>query len=172
MSNPSSPDAPRVLGARARLGRRLAQAAYFVVLVWVIVAGAVEILSEGLFAPRVPRDGNACRAELVALRARLADASLARPDGNTELAAVRAFRSGLGGEAGRAWDNRVIELIDGCPAPEASAAYALARLRAAHEAMVRIDAREVAPARDAHAQSVKALPPPAAFPPKDQPPQP
>lgn len=168
MSNPTPPDEPRGPGARARLGKRVAQAVYFVVLVWVIAAGAIEILKEGLFAPKVPRTAEACRAELVALRTRLADASLAHPDKAGELAAVAAFRTALGGEAGRGWDNKVIELIDGCPAPEASAAYALARLRAAHEAMVRIDAQEVAPARDAHATAVKAL----AAPIPGQPPQP
>lgn len=176
MSDPTALDSPPPgggLGPRARLGKRLAQVVYFVLLVWVIAAGAIEILAEGLFAARVPRDASACRTELVALRARLAEASLARPDGLGELGAVRAFRAALGGEAGRAWDNRVQELIDGCPAAESSAAYALARLRAAHEAMVRIDAQQVAPARDAHAQSVKAMAPVAAPPiSKDQSPQP
>ena len=157
MTSPAAPEAPRASGPRARSGKRVAQVVYFGLLVWVIVAGAVEILREGLFAARVPRDAAACQLELVSLRARLADAALARPDGPGELPAVRAFRGALGGEAGRDWDNRVTALIDGCPAAEASAAYALARLRASHEAMVRIDAREVAPARDAHLDSLKAL---------------
>ncbi len=129
---------------------------------WIIVSGSAQILAEGLFAGRVPRDATACRAEIALLRARLADASLASASLETsgsgsqalqapsEVAAVTAFRTSLGGEAGRAWDIRAQELIDGCPATESSAAYALARLRAAHEAMVRIDAQEVAPARAAH----------------------
>lgn len=145
------------MGPGARRGRRVAQVIFFAVLVWVTISGAVQILAEGLFARRVPRDAQACRGELVSLRARLADASLAHPDGTGELAAVRAFRAALGGEAGRAWDIRVQELIDGCPAAESSAAYALARLRAAHEAMTRIDAHEVAPARDAHHKAIAPL---------------
>lgn len=173
MSNPGTPDAPpRALGTRAKSGKRTAQAAYFVLLVWVIVAGAVEILREGLFAPKVPRNAAACQAELVTLRTRLADAALAHPEAPGELAAVRAFRASLGGEAGRDWDNRVIELLDGCPAAESAAAYELARLRAAHEAMVRIDAQEVAPARDAHTQSLKALVPVTAPIPPQKAPQP
>jgi hypothetical protein len=132
----------------------VAQVLFFGVLVWVIVSGSAQILAEGLFAKKVPRDATACRAELVSLRTHLADASLVQSD--NELSAVAAFRRALGGEAGRAWDIRAQELIDGCPAVESSAAYALARLRAAHEAMVRIDAQQVAPARDAHRRS--ALP--------------
>lgn len=134
----------------------MAQVIFFGALVWVIVSGSAQILAEGWFAKRVPRDSAACRAELVSLRTRLADASLVSSDNLGELAAVSAFRRALGGEAGRAWDIRAQELIDGCPAAESSAAYALARLRAAHEAMVRIDAQQVAPARDAHRRS--ALP--------------
>lgn len=137
------------MGPGARRGRRVAQVLFFGVLVWVIVSGSAQILAEGLFAKRIPRDANACRTELSALRTRLADASLVQAEGS-ELSAVAAFRRALGGEAGRAWDIRVQELIDGCPPAESSAAYALARLRAAHEAMVRIDAQQVAPARDAH----------------------
>jgi len=155
---PSRSSANAQLTPGQRRGRRAAQVVFFSVLIWVIVSGAVEILAEGWFARRVPRDASACRSELVALRARLADASLIAGDNVSELAAVRAFRAALGGEAGRAWDIRVQELIDGCPQAEANAAYALARLRAAHEAMVRIDAEEVAPARDAHKKAVSALP--------------
>ncbi len=142
-----------------RRGRRVAQVAFFSVLIWVIVSGAAEILAEGYFARPIPRDASACRGELVALRARLADASLISSENIGELAAVRLFRAALGGEAGRAWDIRVQELIDGCPTAEANAAYALARLRAAHEAMIRIDAEEVAPARDAHKKAVSAIAP-------------
>jgi hypothetical protein len=160
LSRPSSRlDAARLLPPGQRRGRRVAQVAFFSVLIWVIVSGAAEILAEGWFARRVPRDANACRQELVALRARLADASLISSENIGELAAVRAFRAALGGEAGRAWDIRVQELIDGCPITEANAAYALARLRAAHEAMIRIDAEEVAPARDAHKKAVSQIAP-------------
>jgi hypothetical protein len=110
-----------------------------------------------MFAPRVVRDSAVCRTELVSLRTRLADASLINADTIGELAAVRAFRAALGGEAGRAWDIRAQELIDGCPAEESRAAYALARLRAANEAMLRIDAQEVAPARNAHRNTVAPI---------------
>ncbi len=152
----SDPTRPSPSGNAARRGRRVAQVIFFGALVWVIVSGSAQILAEGWFARRVPRDSGACRSELVSLRTRLADASLVQSENLGELAAVLAFRKALGGEAGRAWDIRVQELIDGCPAAESTAAYALARLRAAHEAMVRIDAQQVAPARDAHRRS--ALP--------------
>jgi len=159
VSTPSRPTAVAALPPGARRGRRAAQLVFFSVLIWVIVSGAAEILAEGWFARRVPRDANACRAELANLRARLADASLISGSNVGELAAVRAFRAALGGEAGRGWDIRVQELIDGCPAAESNAAYALARLRAAHEAMIRIDAEEVAPARDAHKKAISQIAP-------------
>lgn len=151
-------------GTGSTRGRRLGQALYFGVLVWVIASGSAQILAEGLFAKRVPRDAAACRAELVSLRTRLADASLVAIEAGSELASVAAFRKALGGEAGRAWDIRAQELIDGCPPAESSAAYGLARLRAAHEAMVRIDAQEVAPARLQYQSAVKGAAPVAAPP--------
>jgi hypothetical protein len=138
---------------------------FFGVLVWVIVSGSAQILAEGLFARKVPRDSAACRAELSLLRTRLADASLVATEGTSELTSVAAFRKALGGEAGRAWDIRIQELIDGCPLAESQAAYGLARLRAAHEAMVRIDAHEVAPARLHYQNAMKGAAVPVAAPP-------
>jgi hypothetical protein len=158
VATPSVTSALPPLPPGAKKGRRVAQVAFFVVLVWVIVSGSWQILAEGMFATRVPRDADTCRAELSLLRARLADASLVPAEGQGELAAVSAFRTALGGDAGRAWDQRVLELVDGCPAAESSAAYALARLRAAHEAMLRIDVQEAAPAREAHKKALAPLP--------------
>jgi hypothetical protein len=137
-------------------GRRVAQILFFSVLVWIIVSASVQILREAFFEPRVPRDAATCRAELSLLRARLADASLLDGTGG-ELAAVSAFRNALGGEAGREFDRRVLELVDGCPEPESRAADALARLRAAQEAMVRVDALQSAPARLAHERAMQRL---------------
>lgn len=151
-------------GPGARRGRRIAQAIFFGVLVWVIASGSAQILAEGLFAKRVPRSADACRAELAVLRTRLATASLTAAEAGSELASVAAFRNALGGEAGRAWDIRVQELIDGCPPGESAAAYALARLRAAYEAMVRIDAHEVAPARLHYQNAIKSTAVPVAAP--------
>lgn len=136
----------------------MAQVLFFSVLVWIIASGTAQILSDALFARRVPREAEACRAELSILRARLADAVLAREDEKGELAAVDSFRAALGGPAGRAWDMRVQELIDGCPDAESDAAYALARLRAGHEAMIRVDAQELAPARIANRRALAPLP--------------
>jgi hypothetical protein len=147
------------LPPNAARGRRVAQVVFFATLVWVIVSGSAQILAEGFFAKRVPRDAATCKAELAVLRNKLADASLVTTQGKGELAAVDAFRETLGGEAGRAWDLRAFELVDGCPPEEAAAAYALARLRASHEAMVRIDVREVAPARDAYQKALNSQSP-------------
>jgi hypothetical protein len=134
------------------------QAVFFLLVVWTIVSGSVPILRETLFAPHVPRNAEECRAELVTLRARLAEAALRQP-AEGELAAVTAFRRTLGEDLGRAWDSRLLELIDGCPRPEANAAYALARLKAADEALLRLDTREGAPARKAHADALRAITP-------------
>jgi hypothetical protein len=138
----------------------VAQIAFFAVLTWICVAIAVQMMGETLFAKRVPRSSEQCKEELAALRARLADASMG-PAQSTELASVDLFRAALGGPRGREFDNRVLELLDGCPKPEAEAAYAIARLRAAHEAMIRIDALEVAPARDAYARAFGGFSPAA-----------
>ena len=156
---PPVPDArppSRDASPGGRRGRRVAQILFFSVLTWMVVSGAAEILSETVFARRVPRGDEACREELASLRSRLADASM-RDTGQGEQPAVRAFRSALSADSGRSWDTRVLELVDGCPRPEAEAAYALARLRAAHEAMVRIDAQQAAPARHAHERATAAL---------------
>lgn len=161
MATPSTPTSPG-----ARRGRRVAQMLFFAVLTWVCVSSATQIMGETLFAKRVPRTSEQCRVELNAMRARLADA-LMLPAQNDELKAVDAFRSALGGPRGREFDRRVLELVDGCPKAEADAAYAIARLRAAHEAMIRIDALEVAPAREAYAHAFGGFSPaaPAAPPP-------
>lgn len=136
----------------------MGQAVFFLLLVWTIVSGSVPILRETLFAPHVVRDSATCRTELATLRARLAEAALREPT-QGELAAVAAFRRTLGDDLGRAWDSRLLELIDGCPRPEADAAYALARLKAADEALLRLDTREGAPARKAHADALRAITP-------------
>lgn len=158
----ASPE-PRSISAGARRGKLVGQGVFLVFLVWIIASGSITILRETLFSPRVSRGAEACRAELALLRAHLADArrivALHEPP-QAELAAVASFRAVLGGESGRAWDTRSVELIDGCPAVESSAAYALARLRAADEAMVRLDAQQAAPARRAHAEALRALSPP------------
>jgi hypothetical protein len=172
MSSPSLPgSAPPPLQGGARRGRRVAQIAFFSLLVWIIVAGSWQILAEGLFAKRVAHDEPSCRAELALLRARLADATLAPPEDAPELAAVAAFRAALGGALGRTWDIRVQELVDGCPPAESAAAYALARLRAGHEAIVRIGAQELSPARAAHRRALSpfAGPPPSSGPPAPSP---
>jgi hypothetical protein len=158
MAEPSRTSVPTPLAPGAARGRRVAQIVFFAVLVWVIVSGSAQILAEGFFQKRIPRDAAACRAELALLRTRLADASLVASDGKGELGAVASFREALGGEAGRSWDVRATELVDGCPPEESAAAYALARLRASHEAMVRIDAQQVAPARDAYKKSSPKTP--------------
>ena len=136
----------------------MGQAIFFVLLVWTVISGSVPILRETLFAPHVPRAGETCREELGILRARLAEAALRQP-AEGELAAVTAFRRALGEDLGRAWDSRLLELIDGCPKPEANAAYALARLKAADEALLRLDTREGAPARKAHADALRVITP-------------
>lgn len=159
MSTPSRPDPRSTSSVGAARGKRVAQVLFFSVLVWIIVSGTAQIVAEGLFAKRVPRTAEACRAELALLRARLADATLAHDDQKGELAAVATFREALGGEAGRAWDLRAEELEGGCPPAEAAAAYALARLRASNEAMIRIDAHQAAPARAAYRRANEPLPP-------------
>lgn len=151
------PEPPKKsLSNGARRGRRVAQLLFFSVVVWVVVSSTAQILREAFFQPRIPRDAAACRAELALLRARLADASLVETT-QGESATVTAFRAALGGEAGRDFDRRVLELIDGCPADESAAAYALSRLRAAQEAMVRVDALQSSPARLAHDRAMKRL---------------
>ncbi len=144
----------------ARRGRRVAWVLFFGVLIWVCLAGSVQILGEALFRKKVPRSAEQCRLELDLLRSRLADASM-RPPEQSELASVEAFRAALGGPRGRDFDLRVLELIDGCPKEEADAAYAVARLRAANEAIIRIDALEVAPARRAYMRAFGGLSPAA-----------
>lgn len=140
----------------ARRGRRIAQLLFFSVVVWVIASSTTQILREAFFQPKVPRPGPACRAELALLRARLADASLVETTGG-EGVTVTAFRTALGGEAGREFDRRILELVDGCPPDESAAAYALSRLRAAQEGMVRVDALQSTPARLAHERAMKRL---------------
>jgi hypothetical protein len=145
----------------ARLGRRIGQVLFFSAVIWVIVSSTTQILAEAFFAPKIPRSAEACRAELSLLRVRLAEASMVDTTSGGELAAVAGFRNALGGEAGREFDRRALELIDGCPPDESAAAYALARLRAAQEAMVRVDVLQSAPARLAHDRAVKRLSSPA-----------
>ncbi|GAC1352578.1 MAG: hypothetical protein NVS3B20_17360 [Polyangiales bacterium] len=136
-----------------RRGRRIGQVVFFSLLVWVIASASAEVLGETLFAPRTPITAEACRIELTALRRSLADA-LMRDRAGGELAALRSFRNALSSDQGRTFDTRVLALVDSCPRQESSQAYALARLRAAEEAMVRIDAQEVAPARTAHERAM------------------
>lgn len=164
MTDPAPP------GPNARRGRRAGQVLLFALLVWVIVAGSWQILRDAVFRGAPARDAGACRTELASLRARLAEAALTgdadQNDGKplTDTQAVDAFRATLGGPSGRAFDQRVWELIDGCPPEEARAAYALARLRAAQEAMLRLDALEAAPARAAHRKAVAPMLPKTAPP--------
>ena len=149
------------LRAGALRGRRIAQVVFFSAVIWLIVSATAQILGEAFFAPRVPRTAEACRAELAMLRVRLADASLVDTTRGGELAAVTGFRTALGGEAGRDFDRRTLELIDGCPPPEAAVADTLARLRAAQEAMIRVDVLQSAPARLAHERALQRLASPA-----------
>ncbi|MBK7399342.1 MAG: hypothetical protein IPJ34_24525 [Myxococcales bacterium] len=142
------------LGPNAKRGLRVSQVLFFSLLIWVIVAGSWQILRDAVFRGAPPRDALACKTELSRLRARLAEAAMATDDSASDTAAVDAFRTVLGGPSGRAFDQRVYELIDGCPPEESRAAYALARLRAAQEAMLRLDALEAAPARAAHRKAV------------------
>ena len=154
MAKESKPE-PRAKPGTKR-GERVAQAVYLALLAWIIVAGSAQILRDAVFRGAPTRDANACRGELASLRARLADATLAVDDAvaGNETASVAAYRAALGGPSGRTFDQRVYELVDGCPKEEAGAAYALARLRAAHEAMIRLDALEEAPARLAHKKAL------------------
>ncbi len=142
------------LGPNAKRGLRVSQVLFFSLLIWVIVAGSWQILRDAVFRGAPPRDALACKTELSRLRARLAEAAMATDDSASDTAAVDAFRTVLGAPSGRAFDQRVYELIDGCPPEESRAAYALARLRAAQEAMLRLDALEAAPARAAHRKAV------------------
>ena len=157
VAEPPKPNLP----TGALFGRRVGQVLFFSAVIWVIVSSTTQILAEAFFAPRVPRSAEACRAELSSLRARLAEASLVDTTSGGELAVVNGFRAALGGEAGRDFDRRALELIDGCPPDESAAANALARLRAAQEAMVRVDVLQSAPARLAHDRAVKRLSSPA-----------
>ncbi len=135
----------------------MGQLVFFTALLWVSGGGAFNVLREVLFLPKVPRSAEQCRAELDTLRARLREARVVAPADDSELAMVRAFRAALGDFQGRDWDIRVLALVDGCPAPESAAAYSLARLRAADEAMLRLDALEGAPARRADARALREL---------------
>jgi hypothetical protein len=160
---PAGPPKPPMPRGR-RLGRNVGRALYVVAIVWVVASGAFQIIREAVFAPRVPRSAEVCRAELASLRGRLAEAPLRAAGVESEVSALAAFRAALGGEAGRAWDQRALELVDGCPPPESHAAYALSRLRAAEEALLRLDVREAGRARRAHDDAMRALPPAATFP--------
>ena len=135
----------------------MGQLVFFGVLVGVVVTGAAQVLAETVFTPRPARE-EGC-SDLVELRARL-DAAFRNHDAQGELASVAAFRAALGGEAGRDWDLRVMQLIDGCPEKEADAARALFRLRASDENLVRIDAQLGAPLRAETDQALAPIPPP------------
>ncbi len=155
---PAEPNA-RTLGRGARTGRRVAQLALVGAVVWLCASATFQIVREAFLLPAPPLDSAQCRAELTSLRARLADASIAASASTDrgELTAVSAFREALGGEGARTFDRRIGALIDGCPEAESAAARALGRLRATHEALVRLDAHEGAPARAAHAKALAAL---------------
>jgi len=147
------------MGSGARIGKRAGQVVLIGSLVWLCASATMQIIREAYFSPAPARTSEQCRAELSSLRARLADASLAASTvtDQGELAAVHAFRDALGGSAGRDFDLAIGALIDGCPEPESRVARALGRLRATHEAMVRLDAHEGAPARLAHQKALAAL---------------
>lgn len=140
----------------ARRGRIVGQAIFAAAFVWIVFSGSAQILTESFFVKHPPVDAAACRGRLAVLRAKLAEASmLPTPEG--ELAAVEQFRDALGGPKGRRWDAEALALVDGCPALEARAAYSIARLRAADEAMLRLDARMLAPARRVSADAQRAI---------------
>jgi hypothetical protein len=149
-------DAPRTISKAARRGRLVGQAVFAASFVWIVFSGSAQIVKENFFIAHPPIDAPACRTRLQALRSKLADAAmLPTPEG--EIAAVAQFREALGGTRGRAWDAEALALVDGCPKPEADAAYALQRLRAADEAMLRHDVRVLAPARKANADAQHAI---------------
>jgi hypothetical protein len=147
------------LGTGARIGRRVGQVALFGALVWLCASATLQIVREAFFSPVTARNSEQCRAELASLRARLADASLAASavTDQGEMPAVHTFRDALGGPAGRDFDQAVGAVIDGCPEAESRVGRALGRLRSTHEAMVRLDAHEGAPARLAHKHALAAL---------------
>jgi hypothetical protein len=131
----------------ARRGKLVGQAVFAAAFVWIVFSGSAQILTENFFVKHPPVDAPSCRTRLAALRGKLADAAML-PTPQGELATIDQFRAALGGAQA---------LIDGCPKPEANAAYALARLRAADEAMLRHDARLLAPAQKANADAQHAI---------------
>jgi hypothetical protein len=140
----------------ARRGKLVGQAIFAAAFVWIVFSGSAQIVAENFFVKHPPIDAPTCRARLAVLRRELADAAmLPTPEG--EVAALAQFRAALGGAQGRLWDAEALALLDGCPKPEADAAYALARLRASDEAMLRHDVRLLAPARRANASAQHAI---------------
>lgn len=161
MSSPDRP--PRSTGARR--GRVVGQALYFGVMVWFVVSGAVPILRESFWRrPAGVKTELDCGGALTALRARLDEAAIPEVllTEGSEVAAVRAFRARLSDDQGRAWDLQVQTLVDGCPDRYARAAYTLAQLRADDESAIRLDARQGAVSRRAHAAALRALDHPSA----------
>jgi hypothetical protein len=140
----------------ARRGKLVGQAIFAAAFVWIVFSGSAQIITENFLVKHPPIDSASCRARIAALRSALDGASkLPTPEG--ELDAVAQFRAVLGGAKGRAWDAEALALVDGCPKPESDAAYALARLRAADEAMLRHDVHLLAPARRANASAQHAI---------------
>ena len=134
----------------------MGQAIFAAAFVWIVFSGSAQILKENFFTKHPAVDAPTCRTRIAALRGKLADAAML-PTPQGELATVDQFRAALGGDRGRAWDAEAQALIDGCPKPEAEAAYALARLRAADEAMLRHDVRLLGPAQKANADAQHAI---------------
>lgn len=142
---PAGESAPPAATGRARArGRAVAVGIYYLLVAAIILAAAVQVVTQLFFQPVKPSPYAGCRQGLVALVRAVERAREAAPGTDGEDAAVARFRSGLEPEWG--YRDGIAATCRGSAGDE-RALDAIERLRYAEEHAARREAGDLAPLR-------------------------